>query len=405
MEGKREMTERRNGRLPRLRRLAFRGGLVLGGSFLVLLLVEGALRVAPQLFPRTLQKSLEKGRHEMALKRVFTGDPRLGIKIRPRSDLLVEGPFELRYRMKTYLDFSDAGFRGNVKGRPLLGVAVGDAFTFGVGVEAPEAWPEQLSQLAGKNVANLGVPGHGPPQYTSVLTSYGLTLRPKIVLYALSQDELEDSFCFGLWVQGRGREEYRCPPEARSPSRIGRFFATRSALYQIFQSHFSREEPRRADPEGQTPDAIRFEMGRIKGLLTPEAIEPAWKLAEFSIRTAKQTAKKAGATLVLLLLPSKEQAYWHLVSRERADAAQYDLDRFNRLVKQLCREIDLRCLDLTPLFQEYARQGRQPYFRLDGNWNHEGHRLAARTIYDYLVKNRLLQGANQKVGGKDTTGR
>jgi len=400
MEGKREMTERQSGRLPRLRRLAFLGGLVLGGIFLVLLLVEGALRAVPQLFPPTVRRSLEKGRHETALKRVFTDDPRLGIKIRPDSDLVIEGPHDLRYRVKTYLNLPAAGFRGNVKERPLIGVALGDAFTFGTGVEGADAWPEQLSELAGKNFANLGVPGLGPPQYTMLLNSYGLGLRPKIVLYTLSQDDLDDTSCFAVWLQSRRQGEYCCPPETRSPSRIGRFLADHSSLYWTFKTYFSRELSRGDDPEGQPTDVIRFEMDKIKGLLLPEAIPEAWKLTERLIRTSHQAAKKAGAVLVLVLLPSKEQAYWHIVSKERADAAQYDLDRLNRPVKQLCKAANLQCLDLTPVFQEQTRERRALYFRLDRHWNAEGHRLAARTIYDYLVKNRLLQKAEPRAGGQ-----
>jgi len=374
----------------RLRRLAFRGGLVLGGILLLLILAEGALRVVPQLFPRKVQRSLDLGRHRMALNRVLMADPVLGIKIRPHSDVLIEGPLDLRYRVKTFMNLSDAGFRGNVEERPLVGQAVGDSFTFGTGVDAADAWPEQLSKLAGRNIANLGVPGLGPPQYTGLVASYGLTLRPKIVLYALSQDDLDDSFCFGLWVQQRQRGEYRCPPQTRPSSRIGRFLAVRSALYRTFKAYLSQELPRADDPKDQAPEAIRFEMDRIKGLLLPEALPAARGLTERAIRLARQTAKKAGAVLVLLLLPSKEQAYWHLISKQRTDITHDDIERLNRPVKELCREAGLQCLDLTPTFQEQAQKGRLLYFRLDRHMNAEGHRLAAERIFDYLKKEKLL---------------
>jgi len=49
---------------------------------------------------------------------------------------------------------------------------------------------------------------------------------------------------------------------------------------------------------------------------------------------------------------------------------------------------------------ERAREGRQLYFRIDGHWNVEGHQLAARTIYDYLAKSRLLQRVEHIAGGK-----
>jgi hypothetical protein len=49
--------------------------------------------------------------------------------------------------------------------------------------------------------------------------------------------------------------------------------------------------------------------------------------------------------------------------------------------------------------------GANHYFRIDAHMTPSGHRLAAATIYDYLVKNRLLEGVNQKAGGENTPGR
>ncbi|MBI3780349.1 MAG: hypothetical protein HY278_04720, partial [candidate division NC10 bacterium] len=204
-------------------------GWIAGGTVLGLLLIEGGLRATPQYLPRGAQVSLGLFRAAITEYSTREEDPTLAYKVKPNTDVLIEGHPDYRYHVKTYLNFPDAGFRGNVVARPLVGIALGDSFTFGQGVEAEEAWPEQLSQLAGRNFANLGVFGYGPPQYTRVLKRYGLPLGPKIVLYAIyPHNDLADAVHFVRWQ--REGIPYEMPLLARA-----RFLATHSRLYQLLR--------------------------------------------------------------------------------------------------------------------------------------------------------------------------
>ena len=292
----------------------------------------------------------------------------MGLKLKPNSKILIEGHPEYRFHIKTCLNFPDAGFRGNVVPRPLVGVAVGDSFTFGRGVEAEEAWPEQLSRLAGRNFANLGVGGYGPPQYTSVLKRYGLALNPELVLYGTYLDnDLRDAAVFAQWQQkGRANME-------RFFAGSRRFLARHSRLYQLLH-----------------PPKISQAVGDPRMLVMWESELPAMlrKIAGEALRDAilstQQLTQQGGATLVLVLSPSKAQAYHLRRPRAEGDTLQF---------LQLCEDYRIRCLDLTPSFQERTLAGDQLYFRMDDHWNAAGHRLAARTIYDYLVSQRLLKGA------------
>ena len=81
--------------------------------------------------------------------------------IKPGTDFELKQP-EFVFRYKTNLNFPDAGFRGGTLGGPVWGVAVGDSFTFGSGVNQEATWVAQLAALANKDVLNLGVPGYGP---------------------------------------------------------------------------------------------------------------------------------------------------------------------------------------------------------------------------------------------------
>ena len=115
-----------------------------------------------------------------------------------------------------------------------------------------------------------------------------------------------------------------------------------------------------------------------------------------TIVEASRIAEAARAKFILLLIPSKEQSYWHIINENLGDLNRYDLDAVNRALMQFCRENKITWIDLTPFFREEANRNKQLYFRLDGHWNAEGHRLAARAIYDYLVKHRSLEMAPQK---------
>lgn len=378
----------------RNRTILGRVGLVAGGIVLALLLAEIGVRAVPRLLPMGTRLALDLFRVRIAVDSTTQPDKDLGLNIKPNSDVLVEGHPDYRYHVKTYLNLPDRGFRGNAEARPLIGVALGDSFTFGTGVEAEEAWPEQLSRLAGKNVVNLGTPAYGPPQYTKTLKAYGLSLHPKLVLYAVYQNDLKDAVRFARWKQEGGPYRAEGGGEGRLRTK-NRFLVRHSRLYQVFLA------PKVAE---------RFlQVGQDKAVLimNPQHLQQqdrtpklGWEVTQQAILIARSLAEGEGATFVLLILPSKEQTYRHLLTTQLENSEQPDLDALNRLVRELCKANRLNCLDLTPPFLERGRAEEKLYFRLDGHWNAEGHRLAAQTIYDYLVKNRLLETEQQQVGAK-----
>ncbi|MBI3780350.1 MAG: hypothetical protein HY278_04725 [candidate division NC10 bacterium] len=374
----------RQSRTPGTRRLGIIRalGLVVAGIALALLLIEGGLRAMPQYLQRGTRLQLGVFRAQLAFSSTFEADAYLEHKLKPHLDVLIEGYPDYRYHVKTYLNFRHAGFRGNVVRRPLVGIALGDSFTFGMGVEAEEAWPEQLSQLAGRNFANLGVADYGPPQYTRVLGRYGLALRPKLVLYAIYENDLRDAILFAQWQKEGGG-----PYDAlRKKGLFAKWLslARYSRLYQLLLAQVFL--PARRDPDFWRAAADQGRQLVEESDLPVEASKIAWGLVQEAILSAQRLTQEKGATLVVLLIPSKGQTF-QLGTRWG--------DELDRAVLRLCEAARLRCLDLRPRFQERALAGEQLYFRIDGHWNAAGHRLAARTIYDYLLSQRLLEGSTR----------
>ncbi|MGH7887128.1 MAG: SGNH/GDSL hydrolase family protein, partial [Candidatus Binatia bacterium] len=165
--------------------------LAFGGILFALALCEGLIWVAP---PKLLPPRLLELTQRMALYRstdgMFIADSELLFKIRPNYDAVVDHP-DYHVRVKTHLNLDGIGFRGGSSGGPAWAVAVGDSFTFGVGVEQEDTWVYLLAKALSREIVNLGIPAQGPPQYTRVLKRYGLPMRPKVVFYGFYFNDLD----------------------------------------------------------------------------------------------------------------------------------------------------------------------------------------------------------------------
>ncbi|HUI27886.1 MAG TPA: hypothetical protein VL403_17525, partial [Candidatus Kryptonia bacterium] len=112
--------------------------------------------------------------------------------------------------------------------------------------------------------------------------------------------------------------------------------------------------------------------------------DQAWQLMRETVLEQKRVADESGATLVVLLFPFKEQAYWHVVQSFAADHEHCDPDRPYRMVAQLCAAEGIVAFDLTAGFRERARAGDVLYLRDDAHWNEAGNELAGRLIATFM---------------------
>ncbi|HWX76217.1 MAG TPA: hypothetical protein VNY32_02005, partial [Candidatus Acidoferrales bacterium] len=135
-----------------------KGCLVFVGLAVALLSFEAFAWLAPRSWvPRPLRElgeRMELNRHSDTF---FIPDSELLFKIPPNTDFVVKHP-DYTVRFKTNLNLKDIGFRGGTLGGPPWGVAVGDSFTFGQGVEQEETWAALLAKSLGHEVINFGIP-------------------------------------------------------------------------------------------------------------------------------------------------------------------------------------------------------------------------------------------------------
>jgi hypothetical protein len=123
----------------------------------------------------------------------------------------------------------------------------------------------------------------------------------------------------------------------------------------------------------------------------PDDVEYGWKLLSETFRTMKQYASQADAKLYIIFIPHDVQTsqtlYESAVRKYGHDPSDFDIEKPNRKLAELCEKLEIDYLDLLPAMREETSNGNQLYFTRDGHWNAEGHRITAREIYKD-IKNR-----------------
>jgi hypothetical protein len=103
--------------------------------------------------------------------------------------------------------------------------------------------------------------------------------------------------------------------------------------------------------------------------------DPAFDQALSAIAEAREAAERAGAHLVILVFPTKEEVYLPLQGEPAPELVARWLPELQRLGTPV--------LDLTGALR--ARAGGPPlFFEVDGHANVAGNRVLAATALDYL---------------------
>ncbi|ODS30042.1 MAG: hypothetical protein SCARUB_04858 [Candidatus Scalindua rubra] len=74
---------------------------------------------------------------------------------------------------------------------------------------------------------------------------------------------------------------------------------------------------------------------------------------------------------------------------------QWDLNKPRQNLINILEQGKIQYLDLLPYFMEYANEtGKYLHYRYDGHWNIEGHHLAGKTIYKWLMSQNMVPKNN-----------
>ena len=122
----------------------------------------------------------------------------------------------------------------------------------------------------------------------------------------------------------------------------------------------------------------------------------AWTLTEAIIADLKAQVEADGGKFALIIIPAKEQVYpktWErtVQANPSMQALNWNLELPNQQLARIAGRQDIPILDLLPVFQQAVQQPNAApfYFKHDGHWNENGHRLAAQAVFEFLRQEKL----------------
>jgi lysophospholipase L1-like esterase len=329
---------------------------------------------------------------------MFRADPDAGYALQPGYRNVVRVP---EYATRILVD--DEGYRipaGEAPARAASAtriLALGDSFTFGVGVNAEDAWPALLERSLDAateepvRVRNGGVGGYGPLRSERLLAARQAAWDPQILVHVVYVgNDLEDSRPDSFLEVPRIADG-RMVASVKSPLVRTRFWLRvhshlyaflRDQLYDLYQ-RMSFAGQRYLDPVGlaEWPEPMREET-------MPAAVE--------SIRRIASWARERDVRYLVVLAPAKYQvmddAWATYRKRWRLPDAAFDRDHGQRALAERLDAEGIGYVDLLPAFRA-APDSRELYYPVDPHWTAAGHRASAEHIRDAILRLGWLDGS------------
>lgn len=310
---------------------------------------------------------------------------------RPVTDHVQYGSAEVRFTVSTEtLWGSRVAFRTQQTAvdRRVDAVAVGDSFTFCF-TDVDDCWVQRLGALTDRNVINLGITSTGSVSHLRVLGNFGMPLEPPLVIWQwFGNDANED---FGL-AELRGETTITSPnPAPPVPER--NWLEQHSAFYTLLKLLLGPEEEFAASLQFDNPHyaekgAVKLWFGQEYLLEAFDMSQPhnqyGWQRTQDALRRARDMVEGYGGTLAILLMPTKEQVYREMSAPLLGADKLALLDEPYEMMRAFCEAEKLTCIDLLPVFTDYADAGEQLYYTTDMHLNPRGNAVLAQVLADWL---------------------
>jgi len=265
-------------------------------------------------------------------------------------------------------------------------MVIGDSFTFGVRVNLEDTYPKQLEKLLNRRtiaceVINCGVIGHNMWQHYEMLRNKVLPYDPDLVVLGLFQDDLACSvrpYDEPEGYQGHNPFEDRGASGILSRVSLWNFLRNANALfeykyrYRRGYNYMRSIEDRRKKWGPANPTDLNYMImsGKIK---KTRYIEFSKALKQFAI-----TADKEGARVLVVLIPDSVQLN------------DPHMQAVNRFVEQVCVELKIPFIDVTPILEAQEDHISLYLFPFDAHNSPKGLQLIAKSIADQIIKLDLL---------------
>lgn len=290
------------------------------------------------------------------------------------------------------------GFRRNGSGTPAAGaptvLALGDSFTFGMGVRDDDTWPARLeAALRGRlapppAVVNAGTISYGVFQELDLLRSAGLALQPRVVIHALYWNDFMSAeppppgappvVTPAGYLAWDGLEQQRSGPE-----RVLSWLVSNSALVfgtrQIVAAAMSGRQERPAAGGGPVSYGAAYAAFLERGLTDAD-----WQPIEAFYRDLTQLGREHGFATFVVIMPVND-----IVGRPDPASHPYPVAARRRL-----EALGIPYLDT---FEVWAAggHGAGPFLPqgADAHLNADGYRLVVEALTPKLLADPAVRAA------------
>lgn len=320
-------------------------------------------------------------------------------------------------------------------------VAIGDSWTWGVNAERSQSWPSRLAALTGKNVYNMGMGGYGPAQYW-FLNKRSKSLSPELVVIGLylGNDMIDaENVVYRLDAYADFRDptyaasdkEYKVGEKIRELNRLKKEWISKRMAKQAREtlsgwaglllrySAVARLAARAElapvttlkelefmafkDWARQAPDhTIVIDGKYLKTILHPSEhlfavdldnprIREGVALTKKILLSLRQSLEAEGTGLLILILPSKELAFAHIVMKQGQPVGEM-FSKAVRMEERIREDLfsfmelnKIAMIDALPVLRDAVESGVD-VFPKDGDTHPlpAGYRLIAEKVYEKL---------------------
>jgi len=315
-------------------------------------------------------------------------------------------------------------------------VAIGDSQTYGVAACAVNSWPAQLQRITGRTVYNMGMPGYGPVQYLWLLEHRALTLHPRVIVVGYyAGNDLYDAYvmayCYEYWKHLRAPGRSGLHGAARTDAALGvaeqragdNLFARtkdwlghHTVMYRMLT--YSLLGPLKSrlmrmgdldgvtvyrDSERNVETAFRTARDLQEVRLSNPDITEGMRICRGLFAEMNGICRENGASLVVLMIPTKEQVFGKYIKGNRALAYSAQIDehldsvgKSSEALEAFFAENGIAYVDPLDALEK-ALETTRIYA---GNWethpNKNGYRVIADAVKECLERKMLLDKHDDK---------
>lgn len=277
------------------------------------------------------------------------------------------------------------GFRNAVETKRADVVFIGDSFTEATQVEEPDTFVRRVERISKLSAVNLGRAAYGPQQELIVLRRYGLSYRPRVVIWQLFEgNDLSDASVFAEWKRN---------PEARVASFKQRYME--NSLLADWIPKVRRPPTKFPIVKFKYTDgsesliSLRYKYDPDAPSRNPEGFAETTK----AIETGYHLCQSQGVKLVVVLVPPMIRVLEPYLFFEREEErarylpnASADAKNFSSKIADFCGQVGCSFIDTYAALRDAAAvNNRNLYVPVDEHLDINGHEVVAQAVIEELL--------------------